>query len=79
VHPKINVKESNLTAKSLVLEGSAAPARFMPELFPFYNLWNVDDAASTHRALPRLNFAFIDPFVFTLHACPICHDSSLPS
>jgi hypothetical protein len=61
------------------LEGAAAPVNFLSDLFPFDNLRNVDNTASTHRALPRLHFAFIDPFISTLQAYPLCHVSSLPS
>ncbi len=47
--------------------------------FLFNDLRNVDDAASTHGALPRLHFTFTDPFMSTLHTHPLCHASSLPS
>ena len=49
------------------------------DLFLVNDLRNVDDTASTHRALPRLHITFTDPFMSTLHTHPICHASSLPS
>jgi hypothetical protein len=61
------------------LEDAAAPTNYLSELLPFDNLRNVDIAASTHRALPRLHFAFVNPFISTLQAYPLCHASSLPS
>jgi hypothetical protein len=47
------------------------------DLFPFDNLGNVDNTGLTHGTLPWLNFAFIVPFVSTLHTNPLCHSSSL--
>ena len=61
------------------MEGPAAPVNYLSDLFLFDNLRNVDITASTHRALPRLHFAFINPFISTLQTYPLCHASSLPS
>lgn len=61
------------------MEGSAAPVNYLSDLFLFDNLRNVDITASAHRALPRLHFAFISPFISALQAYPLCHASSLPS
>lgn len=61
------------------MEGSAAPVNYLSDLFLFDNLGNVDITASTHRALPRLHFAFIHPFMSTLQTYPLCHTLQLHS
>ena len=57
---------------------SRCPANFLFDLLLFDDSRNVDDAASTHGALPRLDFAFVAPFMSTLHTCPL-HHFPLPS
>ena len=58
---------------------SPSPPQYPSDLFPFDDLRNIDVTASTHRALPRFHFAFVNPFISTLQAYPLCHASSLPS
>jgi len=52
---------------------SRYPANFLFDLLLFDDSRNVDDAASTHGALPRLDFVFVTPFMSTLHTCPLHH------
>jgi hypothetical protein len=47
-------------------------------LFPFDDFRNVDNTFSANRALPRLFFAVVDPFMSALHAYPLCHASHFP-
>jgi hypothetical protein len=47
--------------------------------FRFDDFRNVDVTASTHRALSRLYFAFVYPFMSTFQAYPLCHVLSLQS
>jgi len=68
-----------LNIKGLIWKALPLPVNYLSDLFPFDNLRNVDVTASTHRTLPRLHFAFINPFMSTLQTYPLCHASSLPS
>ena len=75
---KKETKDSILYPTSLIWK-VLPPVNYLSDLFLFDNLWNVDNTGSTHRALPRLHFAFVNPFISTLQAYPFCHASSLPS
>ena len=77
--PKQRRKEQQFEYKKPNFEGSAAPVNYLSDLFLFDNLGNVDITASTHRALPRLHFAFIHPFMSTLQTYPLCHTLQLHS